>query len=151
MTDVPPPLIWHVVDRLRGREPIDWRERSRKQREQASAQMQAYKDAREKARHTNTQPAHDLAAYAGGYEHPAYGVMSIEQQGGALHWSWRGMFAVMIHRHYETFELPEGLHPLLPDRLAITFLTDRDGNIVSLSAPLEPMVKGIVFVRLAAG
>jgi hypothetical protein len=31
---------------------------------------------------------------------------------------------------------------LLPDRLAITFLTDRDGNIGSLSAPLEPTVKG---------
>ena len=39
---------------------------------------------------------------------------------------------------------------LVPD-LGITFLTDREGNIVSLSAPLEPMVKDIVFVRLAAG
>ncbi len=151
MNDVPPVLIWHVVDRLRGREPIDWRERSRTQREQASAQMQAWKHAREKAGHTDTQPAHKLAAYAGDYEHPAYGVMSIEQQGGALHWSWRGMSAAMIHRHYETFELPEGLHPLLPYRLAITFLTDREGDIVSLSSPLEPMVKDIVFVRVAAG
>jgi hypothetical protein len=40
---------------------------------------------------------------------------------------------------------------LLPDRLAITFLTDREGNVVNLSAPLEPMVKDIVFTRLAAG
>jgi hypothetical protein len=61
------------------------------------------------------------------------------------------MFAAMTHRHYETFELPEVPDRLLPDRLAITFLTDREGNIVSLSAPLEPMVKDIVFVRLAAG
>jgi hypothetical protein len=57
----------------------------------------------------------------------------------------------MAHRHYETFELPEVPDRLLPDRLAITFLTDREGNIVSLSAPLEPMVKDIVFARLAAG
>jgi hypothetical protein len=61
------------------------------------------------------------------------------------------MFATMAHRHYETFELPEVPDRLLPDRLAITFLTDRDGNIVSLSAALEPMVKDIVFLRLAAG
>ena len=61
------------------------------------------------------------------------------------------MFAAMTHRHYETFELPEVPDRLLPDRLAITFLTDREGNIVSLSAPLDPMVKDIVFVRLAAG
>ena len=61
------------------------------------------------------------------------------------------MFATMEHRHFETFELPEVPDRLLPDRLAITFLTDREGNIVSLSAPLEPMVKDIVFVRRAAG
>ena len=40
------------------------------------------------------------------YEHPAYGVMSIAQEGGALTWSWRGMSAALAHRHYETFELP---------------------------------------------
>ena len=61
------------------------------------------------------------------------------------------MFAPLTHRHYETFELPEVPDRLLPDRLAITFLTDRDGNIVSLSTPLEPVVKDIVFARLAAG
>jgi CubicO group peptidase (beta-lactamase class C family) len=148
---VPAMLAWHVIDRLRGREPIDWRERFRKRREQAIAQVRADKNAREKVRHTNTRPAHDLAAYAGDYEHPAYGIMSINEQGGALHWSWRGMFAAMTHRHYETFELPEAPDRLLPDRLPITFLTDREGNIVRLSAPLEPMVKDIVFVRLAAG
>jgi len=150
-SEVTTTLTWHVIDRLRGREPIDWRERGRKRREQALAQMQADKNAREKVRQKNTRPAHDLAAYAGDYEHPAYGLMSITEQGGELHWSWRGMFAAMTHRHYETFELPEVPDRLLPDRLAITFLTDREGNIVSLSAPLEPMVKDIVFVRLAAG
>jgi hypothetical protein len=77
--------------------------------------------------------------------------MAVEERGGELHWSWRGVFAVMAHRHYETFELPEVPDRLLPDRLAITFLTDRDGNIVSLSAPLEPMVKEIVFSRRPAG
>ena len=150
-SEVPTTLTWYVIDRVRGREPIDWRERVRKRREQTITQMQADKNAREKVRHTNTRPAHDLAAYAGDYEHPAYGLMSIEERGGELHWSWRGMFAAMTHRHYETFELPEVPDRLLPDRLAITFLTDREGNIVSLSAPLEPMVKDIVFARLAAG
>ena len=47
--------------------------------------------------------------------------------------------------------MPEVPDRLLPDRLAITFLADREANIVSLSAPLEPMVKDIVFTRLAAG
>lgn len=150
-SEVPSTLTWYIIDRLRGRDPVDWRERARKQRQEFIAQLQVDKDAREKARHKNARPAHELADYAGDYEHPAYGVMSINEQGGALLWSWRGMFAKMVHRHYETFELPEAPERLLPDRLAITFLTSRDGNIVSLSAPLEPMVKDIVFGRLAAG
>lgn len=150
-SEVPSTLTWYLIDRLRGREPVDWRTRSRKQRDEFIAHVQADKDAREKARHKNTQPAHKLVAYAGEYEHPAYGVMSVREQGGALHWAWRGMFAPLMHRHYETFELPEVPDRLLPDRLAITFLTDRDGNIVSLSTPLEPVVKDIVFARLAAG
>ena len=150
-SEVPQTLTWYIIDRLRGREPIEWRERFRNRREDLIAQTGADKQAREKARHANTRPGHDLAAYAGDYENPAYGVMSIKEQDGALHWSWRGMFATMGHRHFETFELPEVPDRLLPDRLAITFLTDREGDIVSLSAPLEPMVKDIVFMRLAAG
>jgi CubicO group peptidase (beta-lactamase class C family) len=140
-------LTWYIVDRLRGRDPVDWRERRRKQRQEALAQIRITKDARTKARHTGTRPAHEPAAYAGEYENGAYGVMSIRAEGGVLHWSWRGMDAIMAHRHYETFELPEYKDRLLPDLLAITFLTDREGNIVSLSAPLEPMVKDIVFAR----
>jgi CubicO group peptidase (beta-lactamase class C family) len=150
-SEVPQTLTWHIVDRLRGREPVDWRERFRKRRDEQLAQMPADRDVRDKVRHKGTRPAHGLADYAGDYEHPAYGLMSIEEQGGALHWAWRGMRATMAHRHYETFELPEYPDRLLPDRLAITFLTDREGSIVSLSAPLEPMVKDIVFARLAAG
>jgi CubicO group peptidase (beta-lactamase class C family) len=150
-SEVPRTLAWHIVDRLRGREPLHWHERFRKRRDELLAQMQADKGAREKSRHANTRPAHGLAEYAGDYEHPAYGIISIEERGAALHWSWRGMLATLAHRHYETFELPEYPDRLLPDRLAITFLTDREGTIVSLSAPLEPMVRDIVFTRLAAG
>jgi CubicO group peptidase (beta-lactamase class C family) len=144
-------LTYYIIDRLRGREPVAWRERFRQRRDEFLAQMQVDKDVREKARRGNTRPAHELAAYAGDYDHPAYGVMSIKERNGALHWSWRGLFAAMAHRHYETFELPDVPDRHVPDRLPITFLTDRDGNIVSLSAPLEPTVRDIVFTRLPTG
>lgn len=150
-SQVPPTLTWYILDRLRGRDPVDWRTRFRKRRDEFLAHMQADKDAREASRRKNARPAHEIAAYAADYEHPAYGVMSIRERNGELQWSWRGMAAPMTHRHFETFELPEAPDRLLPDKLIITFLTDRDGNIVSLSAPLEPAVKDIVFARLAAG
>ena len=40
---------------------------------------------------------------------------------------------------------------LFPDRLAISFSSDRDGNVASLAAPFEPLVKDIVFTRVAGG
>jgi hypothetical protein len=55
----------------------------------------------------------------------------------------------LAHRHYDTFELAEAPGRLLPDRLAISFSTDREGNIASLAAPFEPLVKDIVFTRVA--
>jgi hypothetical protein len=51
----------------------------------------------------------------------------------------------------DTFELPDAPGRLLPDRLAISFSTDREGNIASLAAPFEPLVKDIVFTRIPAG
>jgi CubicO group peptidase (beta-lactamase class C family) len=150
-SEVTQTLTWYIIDRLRGRAPVDWRERFRKRRDEMVAGMAAAEEARLKGRKAGTHPAHPLADYAARYEHPAYGVMSIEEQGGVLQWSWRGMHATLEHRHFETFELPAVPDRLLPDRLPLTFLTDRDGNVVSLSAPLEPTVKDIVLTRLAAG
>ena len=57
----------------------------------------------------------------------------------------------LAHRHYDTFELPEVPGRLLPDRLAISFFTDREGNIANLAAPFEPLVKDILFTRIPAG
>ncbi|MBR0721858.1 serine hydrolase [Bradyrhizobium manausense] len=150
-SEVPPILSWHIIDRLRGREPVDWLARFRKMRDDFIAHIPADKEAREKSRHKDTKPARALSAYAADYAHPAYGVISIREQGGVLHWSWRGMGAPLSHRHFETFVTPEIIDKLHPDNLSITFQTDRDGNIVHLSVPLEPMVKDIVFERRAAG
>jgi hypothetical protein len=68
-----------------------------------------------------------------------------------LHWAYRGLSEALAHRHYDTFELPEAAGRLLPDRLAVSFSTDREGNIASLAAPFEPLVKDIVFTRVPAG
>ena len=125
----------------------------------ARARPQAARTSRtRKCRHTRTRTENGAAARIR-RRHTTLGLMPATRAPGlrhnvnqhnraeALHWWWRGLSAAMIHRHYETFELPEGLHPLLPYPLAITFLTDRDGDIVGLSTPLEPMVKDIVFAR----
>ena len=57
----------------------------------------------------------------------------------------------MTHRHYETFDVPRLPYELNPDGLALSFTTDRDGNVASLSAQLEAMVADIVFMRVPSG
>ena len=107
--------------------------------------------ARKSIARPNTRPSHDLADYAGDYEHPGYGRITITHADDELIWEYRGMSAPLAHRHYDTFELPEAPDRLLPDRLAISFSIDREGNIASLSAPFEPLVQDIVFTRIAGG
>src|SRR5262245_58933038 len=148
---VPEILANYVFDRVCGNEPIPWLDLYRERRRKLVAQLDVDRQARKASRRPNTRPSHDLADYAGDYDHPGYGRITITCAEGKLNWAYRGMSEPLAHRHYDTFELPEALGRLLPDRLAISFSTDREGNIASLAAPFEPLVKDIVFARIAAG
>ena len=144
-------LANYVFDRVCGKEPIPWLDRLRERRRRFVAQLEVDRQARKATRRLNTRPSHDLADYAGDYEHPGYGRITITHAEGKLNWAYRGMSEPLAHRHYDTFELPEAPGRLFPDRLAISFSTDREGDIVGLAAPFEPLVKDIVFARTAAG
>ena len=151
---VPEMLANYVFDRVCGKEPIPWLDRYRELRRKSLAQLDVDRQARKATRRLNTRPSHDLADYAGDYDHPGYGRITITHAEGQLNWAYRGMSEPLAHRHYDTFELPEPaggqslVAALLPDRLAISFSTDRDGNIASVAAPFEPLVKDIVFTRV---
>jgi CubicO group peptidase (beta-lactamase class C family) len=148
---VPEIVANYVFDRVCGRAPIPWLDRFRDLRRKALAQLDVDRQARKATRRPDTRPSHDLGAYAGDYGHPGYGRITITCAEGKLNWAYRGMSEPLAHRHYDTFELPEAPDRLLPDRLALSFSTDREGNIASLAAPFEPLVKDIVFTRIAAG
>jgi CubicO group peptidase (beta-lactamase class C family) len=144
-------LADYIFDHVCGKEPIPWLDRYRERRRKFVAQLDVDRAARKATRRPNTRPSHDLADYAGDYDHPGYGRITITHAEGKLSWAYRGMSEPLAHRHYDTFELPEAPGRLLPDRLAISFSTDREGDIASLAAPFEPLVKDIVFTRSAAG
>ncbi|MBV9815860.1 MAG: serine hydrolase, partial [Alphaproteobacteria bacterium] len=148
---VPVILANYVFDRVCGKEPIPWLDRFRERRRKFVAQLEIDRQARKAARRLNTRPSHDLADFAGDYDHPGYSRITITHAEGQLNWAYRGISEPLAHRHYDTFELPEAPGRLLPDRLAISFATDREGNIVTLAAPFEPLVKDVVFTRIAAG
>jgi hypothetical protein len=144
----------YVFDRVCGKEPIPWLDRFREQRRKFVAQQDADRQAPKATPRPDARPSRDLADYAGDYQHPGYGQIAITHAQGTLNFAYRGMSEPLTHRHHDTFELPEApASPgrLLPGRLAISFSTDREGNIASLAVPFEPLVKDIVFARIPGG
>jgi hypothetical protein len=147
-------LANYVFDRLCGQEPVPWLNRFRNWRRKFATQQDVDRQAGKATRRPGTQPGRDLEDYAGAYEHPGYGRITISHAGGNLHWAFRGMSEPLAHRHYHTFELPEAPQSpgrLLPGQLAVSFSTDRESNVVSLAVPFEPLVKDIIFRRMADG
>src|SRR5215468_3483544 len=151
---VPEMLANYVFDRVCGKEPIPWLDRFRERRRKFVAQLDIDRQAGKATRRLDTRPSHDLADYAGDYDHPGYGRITITHAEAKLNWAYRGMSEPLAHRRYDTFELPEApdsLLTLLGYRLFLSFSTDREGNVASLAAPFEPLVKDIVFTRIPVG
>ncbi|MGB6536491.1 MAG: serine hydrolase [Xanthobacteraceae bacterium] len=147
-------LANYVFDRVCGKEPAPWLDRFRERRRKLVAQQDAYRKVGKASRRPATSPGRDLADYAGDYKHPGYGRITITHAEGKLQWAFRGMSEPLAHRHSDTFELPEvpkSPGSLLPGQLPISFSNDREGNIASVAVPLDPLVKDIVFARIAAG
>ncbi|MDA8018644.1 MAG: serine hydrolase [Thermoanaerobaculia bacterium] len=148
-------LAQNVADLVLGLEPIDWigeQVKARAQGEAAEEQMEATKDS---VRVQGTSPSHDLADYAGTYEHPGYGRVTFavsDASSKALTLDFHGIQAPVEHWHYDTWsgaELPEdsdGDRTL--ENMKFLFRTDFDGVISAVEAPLEPLVSAIVFERV---
>jgi hypothetical protein len=146
-------LANYVFDRVCGKEPVSCFGHFREQRRNFVTQCEAWLQAGKAAPTPATQPHRDLADYAGDYEHPGYGRMTITHAKGKLHWAFRGMSEPLAHRDSDTFELPkapESPGGLLPGGLSLSFSTGHDGDIASVAVPLEPLVKDIAFTRVAA-
>jgi CubicO group peptidase (beta-lactamase class C family) len=93
-----------IVDRLLGLPARDWdRLFLDVARQEAAAERERARQAR---RHAGTRPSKELAAYAGDYEHPAYGTVRVTLERGKLVWDWRDFHAALEHFHYDTFTLP---------------------------------------------
>jgi CubicO group peptidase (beta-lactamase class C family) len=137
-------LSYYVFDRLLGLEPVNWAQRVRD--EQARSRAEAEKRAKERDadRQQGTTPSHGLAAYAGVYEHPAYGTIVIVLEGGKLKADYHQRVFDFEHFHFDVFKMR---NDWMDAEYKVTFGMDAKGSIASLSVPFEPAVKDIVFVR----
>jgi hypothetical protein len=141
-----PVVAYRVLDELLGFEPLDWFSDFKARYDAA---MTGVGEARAARRVVADAPLpRPLDAYAGEYEHPGYGTLTISVDGGALQPSLGTMKLSLAHRHYETFdldwhELGEQAHSF-----PLMFLSDPDGDITALTVPFEPAVEALRFDRL---
>lgn len=138
-----------VYDRLLGLSPIDWSGRF-KARQQATLARAREATAREESlRRTNTTPGHPLDDYVGTYTHPGYGPITISREGNALRMKFMTFQFPLEHYHFDVFRaVPPAGNPLLAGfRWRLAFTTDVDGDVVSLTAPVEPALRATTFTR----
>jgi len=136
-----------LFDRLLGLEPTDWDMLMTESYADAAAAEKKAKEELLAGQIPGANPAHPLDAYAGEYEHPGYGHLSVRLRESSLKMVMndKKTFALTL-AHDDVFDAHE---PDWDDRLKLTFVVDEQGRIGSLSIPLEEAVVEIVFVRQA--
>jgi len=144
---VPVIVTYNLYDRLLGLDQVPWSQRLRDDEIKSKAAEEEAKKQGVTQRKPNTHPSHDLKDYVGDYENPGYGILKIEPDGDGFKMRLNLLTSPLRHFHYDVFEVPP--NPLDPlEKTKVMFLTDVKGDISSLSIPLEPHVKDIVFTRM---
>ena len=141
-----PVIAYRVLDELLGVEPLDWFARFKARYEAALAgQQQAHTARRVVADAPLPRPQAD---YAGDYEHPGYGTLSIVVEGGELKPSFGTLPLTLTHRHYQTYDLE--WHELgdQSTTFPLMFLDEPDGDVAALTVPFEGSVDPIRFDRM---
>ena len=135
-----------AADRLLRLDPIDWHGEALARRAKGQEAAKEAKSKKESVRVPGTMLSHGLADYAGEYFHPGYGPLRVDRQGEKLSVTYNGMSAPLGHWHYDVFTALEAKDEVLADT-KFNFATDVNGQIASVSAPIEPAVKDVVFTK----
>ena len=134
-------VIFNLLDRMLGLDPVNWNERKRREREEALENQSAPVSDRK----PGTRPSHALSGYCGMFAEPAYGKLDIRTNGANLFVKEEnGAELELRHYHYDTFEL---LNEDGEAAFRLTFHTDAKGEVSSASSPRESGVKDIIYRR----
>jgi len=136
-------IAMEITDLLLDKEEdIDWVSRAYPE---LSKRDKEEKDELIERRRRNTKPSFPLVDYAGEYVHPGYGSVYIKQRSGKLTYIFNSFQEKLEHYHYDVFK---GELTDLDQEIKLQFHMDQDGNIISLSTIIEPMLPPISFSKL---
>jgi hypothetical protein len=143
-TPLPELLVRHTYDRLLGLSPLDWSGEGLARRAKGQEAEREAKAKKKTVRVPGTHPAHALADYAGDYENPGYGRLTVALVGDHLEVTYNGIVTPLEHWHYEVFNAAGATDDALEDT-RFAFQTNMNGLVAAVAAPMEPAVKDIVF------
>ncbi len=135
-------VSYNVYERLLGMDPTPWSERNLAIRLKGK---EADKKARAQAgggRVAGTKPSHPLEDYAGEYEHPAYGVLTITEQDTGLGFDFHKIRLPLTQFHYDRFDTPDDEQD---GKWSVNFSTNPQGEVDKALVSLDEAE--IVFVR----
>jgi CubicO group peptidase (beta-lactamase class C family) len=119
-------VTWNVYERLLGMSQTPWSERMleiRLKGKKANAEARAKAGAEKVA---GTNPSHPLAAYAGTFDHPAYGALAIGTKDAELTFDFHNMKLPLAHFHYDRFDTPNDEQF---GQWTVNFLTNPQGDV----------------------
>jgi uncharacterized protein DUF3471/beta-lactamase family protein len=141
------PVAYRAFDELLGIEPIDWAGRLKKQWDAMFETLRAKREGRPRVE--GAVLLRPLDSYAGEYEHPGYGRLSIAVRGGELVPTFGTLPLSLTHRHYDVFDLDLLELASEPFSAPLSFLTGPDGDVEALTVAFEDDVTPIRFDRVA--
>jgi CubicO group peptidase (beta-lactamase class C family) len=100
---------------------------------------------KEEQRTLGTTPHYAMSQYAGVYEHPGYGKVTIAEQGDSLKVLYNFIDLPLSHWHYEVFNAKDKKLDL---DIKMHFIDDAKGKVIAVASTLEAMVDDIVFDKL---
>jgi CubicO group peptidase (beta-lactamase class C family) len=146
-SELPALLSRTLIDRFAGLEPIDWTAQGLTRKRASEASTVAGREGREALRVAGTRPSHALTDYAGVYEHPGYGQVTVTLDGGALTGRFNADSSPLAHWHYDTFEATTDDPDNVLTDAQVQFLTDTRGRIDRIVIPLESALPPIILSK----
>ncbi len=144
---LPTLIVQHASDRLLKLEPKDWSKQALTRRDAAKATGKEAEAKKKGERKSGTTPSHPLGDFAGEYEHPGYGVITVALTGDKLKLEYNGIPGPLEHWHYDVFNVTRDETDHTFEDQKVMFVTGMDGEIEALRVAVEPTIDDQVFRR----
>ena len=144
---VPEIVQYHIYDHVLGLDSVDWAKHFQElgAKQKTAEEEETKKELSE--RKPNTHPSHELKDYAGRYENPGYGVITIQLSGDGFSATLNKLSFPLHHYEYDVFEAAPNSTGAV-DIGKLRFLTNMTGDVDGIAAPFEPNAPEIIFTRV---